>query len=163
MPRLRWYKATRTPVCEATSRQGAFAALIIRQPAAHHTECAEREMRNACEDLYSLRSVADALGDDAEIKVAGAGKDPEHAVGKVERTEYRQERLGGAPGVQCGRGGPNAGCDVQCVLVDVQAKQAEDFAIRINERRHVIGCGGEKQRDGERGRCGAGVYHLALL
>ena len=44
-------------------------------------------MRQVCEDLEAERQVLDAVIDDAEIKIAGAGDQAEQAIGEIEQAE----------------------------------------------------------------------------
>src|ERR1700716_571990 len=59
-------------------------------------QAAEAEMRRVGENPRHQRQVADAVDQDAEVEIAAASEQAEHAIGKVEHAEKLEEQFRGA-------------------------------------------------------------------
>jgi hypothetical protein len=95
------------------------------------------EMRRVGENPRHQRQVADAIDQDAEVEIAAAGEQAEHAIGKVEHAEQLEEAFRGAARGQRRRRRPQRRDQMKPVGIPGAPEQAEDHVVLIDKGRDI--------------------------
>src|SRR5262249_38504099 len=110
-----------------------------RQVADQDGDAAEGEMRQGGEEGRGERQVEHAIDEDAEVEIAAAGEQAEHAVEEVERSEQAEEGVRRARGGERRAGRPQRRGGMQPVGVPGALEQPEDHVVLVDEGRDVAG------------------------
>ncbi len=120
-------------------------------------------MRQARQDLDRHRRIANTVDEDAEVQIARSGEHAHHAIEEVQRAEDAQELHGRMAREERRGQRPESGDHMQRILVDVEIENPEYPALRVEERRNIVGRGRKQQRETEQDGGEAVASHGNLL